>query len=368
MAWRVILAAAAVGVNACASVGGVAPAFQTRAWRTYLGSDQRAPAAADSLSPDPTPAWQAKVARGLVGSPALTEQLVVLAQVDQQVAVLDRATGKLLWRRGTGEYLGSGPLVDYDQVYMATQSGEGHVLALDLRNGKRLWTTRVGPTAAPLAADHRRVFAAGERGEVTALARSGGRQWRTRLQGGVRAAPLVAGPYLAVATTSDTLYLLKRDDGAVVARHPTDGAVVAAPALADGVILIGSAGGRLEACDTATLATRWSVAVGSGVVGAVAVRADTAWVLTDAGDLWRVPLAAPAQATKLSLGIVSRAAPTPVRGGTLVTGVDGRILLAAPTGATLWSTRIPTPVDQPVLVDGRFLLAVSKRGDVVAFR
>jgi outer membrane protein assembly factor BamB len=369
VARRVILAAAILGVNACASTGGAAPGFQERGWRAYLGSPAHADAVPAVLGADPAPLWRARAGRGVVGAPALTEALVVLAQADRKVTVLDRRTGAVLWRRDLSANLGAGPLVDYDRVYVAAQDPDGRVFALSLAGGRTLWRARLGPVAAPLAVHDTELYAATLDGEVAALSTTGGGVlWRAHLGAAVRAAPLVAGGALYLATTADSLYRLDRGTGAVRVRRGTEGTVLAAPALADSVILVGTTSGRLEACDTATLAPRWSLALGSAVLGAVAVQRDTAFVLTAAGALWRVPLAAPQTATHLALGIVSRAGPTPVAGGVLLASVDGRVELVDGAGTVRWMATLRPPVAAPLLADQGFLLAVSERGEVVAFR
>jgi eukaryotic-like serine/threonine-protein kinase len=367
--WRVIWPAALLAVNACAAVFRPGPASQEHSWRAYLGSSERATPVPATLAADPAPLWRVKVSRGVVGAPALTEDVVALSRQDRTVMLLDRRSGASLWQRNLGQDLGSGPLVDYDRVYVATQQADGRVMALDLARGRTLWSRKVGDVVAPLAAHDTQLYAATLGGEVVALqTTSGDLLWRTRVTGAVRAAPLLAGDALIVATTEDSLYVLDRSSGAVRARRATEGAVLAAPALADSVVLVGTATGRLEACDTATLAARWSVEAGSGIVGAVAVQRDTAFVVTEAGELWRVPLAAPDRAVKLALGIVTRAGPAPVAGGVLLVDVDGRLRLVDGAGATRWAARLRPPVVAPPLVDGAFILAASERGEVVAFQ
>jgi outer membrane protein assembly factor BamB len=367
--WRVILVAALLAVNACASTFHPAPASQERRWKTYMGSNQRASDAADSLAADPEPIWRTDVGRGVVGAPALTEHLVVVALVDRQLAVLDRRSGAIIWRRRFGENLSSGPLVDYDHVFFATQTDQGQVVALDLATGKKRWGTRLGDVAAPIAILNGQVYAGTVDGLFAALSTAdGGRVWRTQLAGAVRAAPLVLGGGVVAATAADSLYLLARESGAVRARRGTGGTILAAPALADSLIVFGTTAGRVEACDTATLATRWSLDVGSEVIGAIAVQRDTAFVLTHDGELWWVPLDAPAHAAHAALGVVARGGPTPVAGGVLIASVAGQLALVDARGSRRWTARIKPPVVQPVSVDGRFFVAVSERGEVVAFR
>jgi len=368
--WRTILASTLLAVNACAPVYRAGPASQDRVWKAYLGSDRRATAAPESVAAEPQLLWRTDVGRGVAGAPALTEDLVALSQVDRQVALLDRRTGEIVWRSRVGANLGSGPLVDYDRLYVATGTGDGQVIALSLERGKSLWKTSLGDVAAPLAQHDTLLVAGTVAGWVAALSSaSGERGWRVLLGGAVRAAPVVVASGVIVATAHDSLYLLERATGVVRARRGTAGTVLAAPAVADSLLLVGTSAGTLQACDTATLAARWSLDLGSGVVGSVAVQRDTAYALTANGDLWSVPLSTPAGARHVALHLVARAGPTPVAGAVLVAGVGGELLMVDPgTGARRWSTTLPAPVVQPVLVDHGLLLAVSERGEVVAFR
>jgi outer membrane protein assembly factor BamB len=365
-----ILAAALVAVNACASVQRIGPATQERAWRTYLGSEQRAPAALDSVNIDPQPVWRTDVGRGVAGAPALTEDLVAVAQVDRQVALLDRSTGDAIWRHRLANPPGAGPLVDGDRVYVATQEDRGRVYALQLATGGGVWSAGVGDVAAPLAMDDSTLYAATTTGLVAALGTaSGARRWRAQLPGAVRAAPLPTPAGIVVATTSDSIFLLARGTGAVRVRRALRGSVLGAPALADSLVLVGTSAGELVALGLDSLAPLWRVDLGGGVVGCVAVRQRTAYALTGRGRLWRVPLDDPASATHVETGIIARAGPAPTASGVFLAGVNGELTLIDPaTGQRRWSVRLQAPLEQPVVVDGHFFIAVSARGDVVAFR
>jgi outer membrane protein assembly factor BamB len=365
---RAILAATPIIVNACVAARAVAPASQSRSWRAYLGSALRAPAADETVNSDPRPVWRADLGRGVVGAPALAEDVVALSLVDRNVALLDRATGELLWRRRLSSHPGSGPLLDNDLVYVATQGTEGRVHALRLATGRTAWSTPLGDVVAPLALEDGAVYAATTGGWVARLHdATGSRRWRTRLPGAVRAAPLTVPGGLVVATTADSVFLLELGGGGVREKDATRGTVLAAPVLVAGTMVLGTAAGILEARDTATLAVRWRRELESGIVG-MAARSEVIYVLTRGGALWRVPLDAPESATSTDLAIVSRAGPSPVAGGVLVTAVNGEIALLDDTGTRRWTVRLEPPVREPVVVEGRMILAVSERGEVVAFR
>ena len=359
-----------MGVNACTSVQRIGPATQERVWRTYLGSDRRAPDSADSLNADPQPVWRVDVGRGVAGAPALTETLVIVAQVDRQVALLDRATGDVIWRRRLSTPPGAGPLVENDRILVATQEAGGRVYALRIATGGGVWSREVGDVAAPLAADDSTVFAATTAGRVLALHVSDGRiRWRATVPGAVRTAPLPTAAGLVVSTTADSLFLLDRATGAVRARRGLRGSVLASPSVGDSLVVVGTSAGDLVALRAESLSVSWTRNLGGRIVGTVAIQRGYAFALTDRGALWRVPLGDPARAESVAAGVIARAGPTPTASGVLLCGVNGEVTLVDPaTGERRWSAHLQPPIEQPVIVDGRLFLAASARGELVAFR
>lgn len=357
-----------MAVNACSSVR-YGPATQERVWPVYLGTPARGSAGAEAMAPDPQPVWRARLARGLVGTPAIAEDVVAVAQLDQHLALLDRATGDVIWRRHVGGAPAAGPLLRDDRIFVATQGRNGGVAAYRLDSGRPAWHARVGDIGATPVLHGDALYAATVEGGVVSLDASSGRiRWRTRVAGGIRTEPVVAGANLIVATTTDSLFVLETFTGRIAGRYGTDGAVLAAPALAGAHLLIGTMNGRLAALDTASWATVWRRNLGSAIVGAVAVRSDTAWALTERGLLWRVPLGHPERAESASVAVVARAGPMPTASGVFVAAVDGEVVLLDNRGGRRWAARVRAPLVEPPLQDGTMLFVVSQRGEVVAFR
>lgn len=362
-----------MGVNACASfASGVrtGPASQERPWRTYLGSPRRAPAAADTGYAVPQAVWRTDVGRGIAGSPALTEDVIALAQVDRLVALLDRATGDVIWRIRLPTSPGAGPLVDGDRILVATQEANGRVYALRLANGGRIWSATAGDVAAPLVIDDSVVYAATTTGDVFALQIGDGRRlWRSKVSGAVRAAPVPTPHGVLVATTSDSIFRLDARDGRIQVRRHVTGSVLSAPASLDSLVVAGTTAGELVAWRTDSLTPVWRRELGAPVVGSVAIVSGVAYALDVRGTLWRIPLADPAAGAHVATGVVSRAGPLPTPSGVFLAGVDGELVLVDPgTGAHRWSWPVQAPLDQPPLVDGHFFVASAARGVVMAFR
>jgi outer membrane protein assembly factor BamB len=336
----------------------------------YLGTSARA-AASETLATNPQLVWRTSVARGIIGAPALSEDVVALSLVDKRVALLERSTGTVLWTRRLQQTLGAGPLIVDDRILVSEQSLGGRTWALRLSNGATIWSTRTGDVIAPLAlsVNVNALYVASAEGWVGRLEpQHGAFTWKQHLNGGVRAAPLVTPGGLVVATQADSIYLLDKENGHVLVRRGTRGTVLAAPALGDSTVVFGTTAGKLEAVDPLTLVTRWSVEAGDVVVGSVALRGGKAYAYTSRGMLVIVPLTAPGAALHIPVGLAARAGPAPAPQGVFIGGVTGDIVLVDTNGTRLWTAHVEPPINEALLLDARTLFAVSLRGDMVMYR
>lgn len=114
-----------------------------------------------------------------------------------------------LWYRSLGVPLLDAPVIGDGHVYLLASDGYLHVL--NLQSGQELWRIAVGGelTSDGLALAHGLVYLARAGHFVAALdSRNGREYWRFDTEGVVRAAPLVVGRVLLVASGSNTLWCL----------------------------------------------------------------------------------------------------------------------------------------------------------------
>src|SRR2546422_4803628 len=97
---------------------------------------------------------------------SLGETVVAVGVAERVVTLLDRATGQALWRTRLHGTIHTGPLLEEERLYVATEAPEGRVYALRLRDGRTLWSTKTESVVAPLALEGDTIFAATERGTV----------------------------------------------------------------------------------------------------------------------------------------------------------------------------------------------------------
>jgi len=350
---------------------GPPPARQESGWPAYLGNQRHDAGARETLNPDPRPLWHLGMGRGVRGSPALGETVIAVGTADRNLVLVDRSSGEVLWRSHLDGSVRSGPLLDEDRLYVATESQpRGRVYAVRLRDGRQLWRTPAGSVTAPLAFEGDAIYAATEAGLVLRLEPEHGKvQWRRPLSGAVRAGPLVTPNGLVVATTSDTLYLLDRLTGGVRSQLSLPGAVLATPATDGRRVYLATTNGRIVAVDLASWSVTWDRPAGDAVYGAPALSADTLFVLARDGRLWMIPVDAPDAATSHTLDIVATAGPTPLASGVLVGSVSGEVLLVDPrSGAIRWRAQVAGPIEEPPLVRDRQVVVVAGRGNIHTYR
>jgi outer membrane protein assembly factor BamB len=358
-------------IAACTPVMRPGPARQESGWTAYLGTPRHDAAARETLNPDPRPLWHVPMGRGVRGSPAIGEAVVAVGTADRTIVLLDRASGEIFWRTRLDGTVRSGPLLDVDRLYIATEAQPtGRVYSIRLRDGRQIWSVRTGSVTAPLAFDGDALYAGTEEGMVLRLDPDGGRvRWRRPVSGAVRAGPVVTPFGLVVAATTDTLYLLDRDSGTVHATLKLPGSVLATPASDGRTLYLGTTNGHVIALDLASWTKKWDRPAGDAIYGAPALDGDTLFVLARDGRLWVIPVDAPDAAVSHSLDIVATAGPTPLASGVLVGSVSGEVLLVDPhTGEIRWRAQVTGPIEEPPLVRDRQVVVVAGRGNIHTYR
>ncbi len=107
--------------------------------------------------------WQADCG-GVCGVPATSDAFVVVA-TDRPPAllVLDRPSGRVLWRLPLDAAATAAPLVRRNVIYLGTPAG---VAALRLADGRRIWETAGGRPATPLVLAKNRLAYTSAAGEL----------------------------------------------------------------------------------------------------------------------------------------------------------------------------------------------------------
>lgn len=229
--------------------------------------------------------WKAQASSEILSAPAVGQGVVVVRSVDNRIAAYDVESGARRWvvqRSSPPLTLRTAPgIVIFGPSAFVALPG-GRLVALALSNGGPRWEVAVGDprgtteleriadlSGSPVVAgrdvcavayqgrvacfdagtgaarwakemssdvgvgvDERFVFAADDRGTVTALARdTGSGAWRnSKLAYRHLSTPVAVGRAVAVGDAQGYIHFLSREDGSLVARMGTDGSQIAASA------------------------------------------------------------------------------------------------------------------------------------------
>lgn len=223
-------------------------------------------------------------------TPAAAQGLVYAPAWGRMVAYNARS-GTVRWRAGNS-FCGAGatPTVVNGKLFTNAYGGYGNVEGRDATSGTLLWSSKpcigtpasctIASVAAPLAAGDGIVYMTNHAAGMAAYDANTGRQLWSRVvaPGEIDSAPVVEGDmvYVSVAMHDSRLYALNRRTGATLWWTPTGYYNHSTPALADGLLYVGSDGHGVTAVDAKTGAIRWqqsalgtvrtSPAVANGVV------------------------------------------------------------------------------------------------------
>jgi outer membrane protein assembly factor BamB len=279
------------------------------------------------------------------------------------------ANGQQRWSSRLGGLIGGGVLVAGDTVYAASSRPEGRVYALDGATGRRIWRSGTGPVNAPLALVDSTLVAETQRGEIVALdRRTGVVRWRRRL--GAARVPAVPGDSgTLIVATVDSLFRIAARDGKVVRRAASPGAVVSPWIEQRGRLVAGTTDSLVVAVDRDSLRVRWQVSLDAPVLGSPAAVGDTLFAASRRGSLFRIVGDSAPIATRVAELDWPVTAPVSVLDGlVLLGGADGTLRALRPDGGEAWRVQLRWPIELAPLPLDDGLLAIGGDGDLHRLR
>jgi outer membrane protein assembly factor BamB len=183
---------------------------------------------------------------------------VYVAQPGGKLLALVLASGALRWETAVGEPRGatelervtdvSGTPALFDKDVCAV-SYQGKVGCFDAATGVARWSKALSSDVG-VAADQRFVFAADEKGAVSAFSRDAGQSaWKTDSLALRRlSAPVSYGRAVAVGDYKGFIHFLSREDGALIGRVSTDGSpIISVPVVAGTNLIFQTQSGTVTA-------------------------------------------------------------------------------------------------------------------------
>jgi outer membrane protein assembly factor BamB len=247
--------------------------------------------------------WRYQADGTVRSAPAVTGASVFVGTSGGSLLALDRADGALRWRYDAGAPLPSSPAVSDGMVVIAGRDGAVH--AVDAATGEGLWRTAPTETLAlpwgregwdywvssPNVANGSVLIGSPDGRLLSLDLRSGDQLWSYRLGARTRSSPAISDGRVFIGDDAGVVHAVSLARGRPLWTHETEGAgmessdfgwdrvsLQSSPAVAGGVLYIGSRDGGVYALDAETGDRLWYADHGSPwVVASAAVRNDTVW-------------------------------------------------------------------------------------------
>jgi eukaryotic-like serine/threonine-protein kinase len=320
------------------------------------------------------PAGRFDVHAAIHASPVAAQGRVFVGAENGNLYALDAKTHGLLWLYHARGGIASTPAVADGIVYFLDRAGDVH--ALKAADGSPLWTFRTQGEAvfaahgmfglprdgqpvpdpwdvylsSPLVHDGK-VYVGSSDGHLYALdAKDGKLAWAWRTGGMVHSSPALAGNNVVVGSWDGAVYALDARTGEQRWRHQTgveqkvsvNLGIQASPAVDGDTVYVGSRDGFLYALDAASGQPKWRYdAHGSWVVGTPAVDGDSVYVGTsDTGLLLALDKRTGRERYRFETKVWTFASPLRVADVVVVASMKGELhALDAATGRARWAWR-----------------------------
>ncbi len=195
------------------------------------------------------------------GRSSASSQMAQLPELANPIAV------KTLWQANIGNQQQAifSPAVTSEGIYAA--AGDGSITRLDASSGKQIWRINVGERlTGGVGADRKLLVVGSGKGEVLAFGTNGTALWRAQISSEVLAAPQVADDVVVARSADGRIFGLDAKDGKRkwYYQRATPALTVRSPAgitIARGVVYAGFAGGKLVAINLDSGAVRWEAIV-----------------------------------------------------------------------------------------------------------
>jgi len=225
------------------------------------------------------------------------------------------------WKWDDGALLEFPPVIYDNTLYL--EDYNGFARAVNTRNGHVLWVRRVGTLAAASPAldiRHKLVFfvllsetpgaRVGGNGAVVALSMKTGRKvWSHALPPGSESSPVVHGLSVFLGDQGGTVYSFRTYDGHVNWTFGASGSVKGGVAFAHDTIYFGDYGGHVYAVNAANGNELWSAGAGDNVYSTPAVAFGRVYVGSTNGGVYAFWANSGAQAWSASTGAYVYASP-----------------------------------------------------------
>jgi outer membrane protein assembly factor BamB len=259
--------------------------------------------------------WLYPTGGAVVSSPAVANGVVYVGSKDGSLYALNAGTGKLLWSYPTGGAITSSPAVANNEVFVYSTGGVFY--ALRATTGKLIWQRSLGADS--------------------------------------NSSPVTSGNNVYVGTHYDgSLDAFNMTTGGMLWNFPT-GQPLDSPAVANGLVYVGSQDGHMYAIHASTGVKAWAAATGSIVDSSPALAGGQLYVGTNSGAIYEINSSNGTIAKSTNLDHYPIRTSPAIAGGLVYVGTDSgtEYALSPSTLAVKWKAPLGSPLrSSPAFANG----------------
>ncbi len=237
--------------------------------------------------------------KGLYGSPAVTDDLVLVGGYDGVLYAYNKTDGSPLWQERLAGRIVGGPSIEGNLAIVGTgaagssDKSENVLYAVDIEQGDPIWEYNgSGPIwSSPVVVDGVAYFGTLDHKVYAVNVDDGSEKWSYRLGGAVASGVAVYEDSVIFGGFDSNLYALDADTGSLKWMFPDATRWYwAAPLVRDGVVYAPSLDGALYALDANTGDLMWTYATEGQLVGTPVVINDLVAIPVADGDNSKIAL------------------------------------------------------------------------------
>ena len=224
----------------------------------------------------------------MASSPAVVGSTLVYHDMRGRVWILDRASGRALWKRRFPSPIESSPIVVSGVDYFGTW--DGRLYALDLKTRRLKWSRSLGAKITASAAISGGTLYIGDyAGRLWALAlKSGKTRWVGQVNGRIYGTSAISSGRVFVPSSNGDSLTAFSTSGRELWRFSSSGYVYSSPAAWEGRVFVGSYNGLLSALAARSGKVLWSVDTGGPISGAAVVVSGVVYAGSFSGQIFGV--------------------------------------------------------------------------------
>lgn len=310
---------------------------------------------------NPYRSWRYDAGGDLRSTPAISEAVAYFGTRDGYLIALDLATHRPKWSFDLGGYpVRSSPAVANGTVFLANGFG---VFAIDAETGQQLWKLPIdyAGESSPVVVDGV-VYVASKKNRLYAIdAETGEQRWFFKTSGLLFGSPSVAGDTVVIGTDDGDLFALDRAHGYSIWKVKLDSGIYSTPAIDDSRIFVTTRNKTTVALELATGHEIWAYPIGGSTSPAVAD--GVVFIGSDDGGVYAIDAEKGGDPLWLFASGSSGVGAPVVAGDQLFFTAGATITcLDRATGGVVWHYPVGTDITtEPVVLDG-YLFAGDKDG------